>query len=479
MLTITEPICYGQSNASIGITAAGGTPAYTYSLNGAPYIYTVAFLGLTAGTDTIRIKDANGCLYDTTITINQPTQVAVASIAGTDVLCHGGADGTITINGSGGVPLYQYSGDGSIPLPGPTLTGFAAGVHTVRVKDSHGCYMDTSIALSEPPVLTFSLLDIITPTCEGYKNGVVTLHGTGGVGPYQYSNDNINYSASNIFSTIPEGTYTFYVKDAHNCVADTTIMLVGYPHIIIDTVNIANPTCTGNSDAVIAIKPSGGNPPFTFSITGNTSQIVPGVFNKLPSGTYTIIITDSTGCKKDTVITIAEPDTMRITTVVTPNDCYGNDNNGIAAVSVAGGNPPYKYQWSAGAGVDSMIIGKANDIYMVWVTDHNYCVDSATVRIGYDDCCIPYVPNAFSPNNDGKNDVFRLKYKGDIRIIEFSVFNRYGERVFTTSYTEDGWDGTYKGEPSDIGTYYYYVRLLCGNLHNNVQEFKGNVTLVR
>ncbi len=479
IIAVTSPVCFGQTNGSIAVNAIGGVPTYTYSLNGSAFIYTVAFVGLGAGPDTIVVKDASGCLYDTAVTITQPLPLFVGSVTGTDVSCHGGGDGTITVLGLGGSPAYTYAHDGSVFVTGPTLTGIAAGTHTVHIKDSHGCTTDTSIILNEPAALSFTGITIISPTCEGYKDGTVTVNGAGGIAPYQYSTDNITYNTGNSFPGLAEGSHTFYVRDAHGCVGDTTFSITGYPHILIDTVNTATPSCAGKSDGVIAIKAQNGTPPFKYSIVGNYNQVLPGVFNQLAGGNYTLIITDSNGCRKDTTVNLPEPDTIVITKILSPNDCYGSDNNGGAAVSVTGGTAPYKYMWSNNAGTESVITGQANNDYTVVVTDSHYCTDSATLRIGYDDCCIPYVPNAFSPNNDGKNDIFRVKYKGDIRIIEFSVFNRYGERVFTTSYSEDGWDGTYKGEPSDMGVYYYYVRLLCGNKHNNVLEFKGDVTLVR
>jgi gliding motility-associated-like protein len=134
--------------------------------------------------------------------------------------------------------------------------------------------------------------------------------------------------------------------------------------------------------------------------------------------------------------------------------------------------------WSTGA-TSPILAAIPNGNYTVWVRDSNNCLDSFKSTVGFDDCCTPFVPNAFSPNNDGRNDIFRVKYKGDVRIIEFSIFNRFGERIFSSSYSDAGWDGTYDGRTCDIGSYFYYIRLICGKDGDQVLEFKGDVTLVR
>jgi gliding motility-associated-like protein len=97
----------------------------------------------------------------------------------------------------------------------------------------------------------------------------------------------------------------------------------------------------------------------------------------------------------------------------------------------------------------------------------------------YDNCCKPFIPDAFTPNNDGKNDKARILFKGDLTLKLFSIFNRFGEVVFTTNDINDGWDGIYNGELQDIGTYNYYIKAICGNSSNNEVEYKGTITLIR
>jgi gliding motility-associated-like protein len=103
---------------------------------------------------------------------------------------------------------------------------------------------------------------------------------------------------------------------------------------------------------------------------------------------------------------------------------------------------------------------------------------SDSVFIKQEDCtCLKFIPNSFSPNNDLLNDRFRLHIGCPVVSFSFSVFDRFGERVFITSRPEEGWDGSYKGKPCDIGTYFYYVEIK--DLFGNKIGKKGDVTLIR
>ena len=478
-INITSPSCAGYTNGLVNVTASGGTAPYTFSLNGGSFFTTTTFTGLAAGTYTLTVKDAHNCLHDTTFTITQPAPVAINNIVGGNISCNGGANGIVTVNVSGGTPAYQYAANSGTFQLSNVLTGFTSGTHVIHIKDSHGCSIDTTIMLTQPTTFTVSSALITNPTCQGYTDGAVTLNATGGTLPYSYSTNNTTFTSSPVFSGLNEATYTFYLIDNNGCTTDTTITLTGYPHIVIDSFHVTSPSCAYSSDGAVIVYASGGVPSLTYSLSGNIPSTLPNVFSILSQGQYLATITDGKNCHKDSGITVTGPDTLKVFTNVTPNDCVGADNMGAVVASITGGTSPYYFLWNIDSNNTAMITGLSNGTYTVRVTDAHNCIDSATATILYDDCCTPYLPNAFSPNGDGKNDVFRMVYKGDIRIIEFAVYNRFGNRVFLAEYTEQGWDGTYNGEPADIGSYYYYIRLLCGNKHNKVLEFKGDVTLVK
>jgi gliding motility-associated-like protein len=149
----------------------------------------------------------------------------------------------------------------------------------------------------------------------------------------------------------------------------------------------------------------------------------------------------------------------------------------------AGTNKGIIYAWEPPAGlnynnVPNPIASPAQSTtYMVTVIDENQCrnTDSVTVFVRSD---IPVIiPSAFSPNGDGRNDVFRVGNTSFHRLQEFRVFNRWGQEIFSTTDPKKGWDGTFKGVPQETGVYNYIIRVSYPD--GRVETFKGNVTLVR
>lgn len=121
-----------------------------------------------------------------------------------------------------------------------------------------------------------------------------------------------------------------------------------------------------------------------------------------------------------------------------------------------------------------------NGTYWVAVTIAN-CTGTDTVHIDFDnpDCACPvFIPNAFSPNNDMNNDELRLVNTLGVDLKDFRIYNRWGEEVFKTTGLFDSWNGNYKGQPADMGSYFYFVRYVC---RYNGREYvlKGDITLIR
>ena len=141
------------------------------------------------------------------------------------------------------------------------------------------------------------------------------------------------------------------------------------------------------------------------------------------------------------------------------------------------------YLWTPSEGLSDTTISNPDaspwwtTTYFVEVTADNGCsrVDSVTVTIRLR-CERMHMPNAFTPNNDGQNDLFRIVELGDDVVENFSIFNRWGEIVFSTNQNSHGWDGTVNGKPQPIGTYLYTITSSC---EGQIVKRAGNVTLLR
>jgi gliding motility-associated-like protein len=300
----------------------------------------------------------------------------------------------------------------------------------------------------------------------------------GGTLPYQYSVNSASFTSDSSFNTLGEGAYIFYVKDANGCFIDTAIALNGRPHMWM-TATVVPATCYGKNDGAIIAQGGGLSAPMAYNISGPGVNAATDSIGGLLSGTYVIMVTDSQNCKKDSSVFVPQPPALSLAFTVVNNLCDGYEDRGAITATVTGGTPPYKYRWNRSTKTDPAIFGLPNGHYAVWVTDANNCPIADTTNIAYEECCKPFIPDAFTPNGDGKNDVFRILHTGNMRIVEFSVYNRFGERVFTTSKPDEGWDGNYKGIPADMGVYFYYARIICGTNRTDVTMLKGDVTLVR
>jgi gliding motility-associated-like protein len=475
-VNITSPLCFGDANGSYAVMASGGTTPYSYANGAGPFSNNNNFSALTAGTYVAHIKDNNNCTHDTTITITQPSEVAISFIF-TNAKCFGDANGTITINGNGGTPTYTYSYNSNPYQANNQVNNLIAGNYTISVKDAHGCKHDSTLTITQPTPLHLTNLQIVNPTCDGYTDGSVSFAGIGGTTPYLYNINNGNYSSLNVFQSLGQGSYQLTVKDSNNCTHDTTVNLVGYPPIYVDSATITPASCFGVNDGTLTVHASGGNAPLKYALNSG----LPGLsnfFTGLAATNYSIKVVDNTGCEKDSSIFIPSPVVMDLSFVIANNDCVGTDDAGAIGVHVSGGNAPYAYLWNNAATTDS-IFGLNNGHYFVVVTDAKGCIDTGFADINYGDCCTVFVPTAFTPNNDNKNDKIGVLFKGDMVMKEFSIFNRFGQRVFFSQNVSDKWDGNFNGVAQEIGTYFYFIKAVCGYQQNMDKLFKGDFTLIR
>ncbi len=244
-----------------------------------------------------------------------------------------------------------------------------------------------------------------------------------------------------------------------------------------DSVITTNLTVTAN------LKPNLG-PDRNLCSNGSTS-ISPGSFNSylwqdnstqpsLPvsnSGKYWVTVTDANNCSATDTLTVLAIDTMPKNFL--PADqliCYGIGFN----ITV----PGYKnYLWSTGD-ISSAVAVNNPGTYYLSVTDNNNCTGKDTVVLQRNYNCIPVnIPNAFTPNKDGTNDIFKPIITQEVSDYSFTIFNRYGQKIFTSNKYGIGWDGTFKGVAQPRNAYIYLLNFKNNN--GELMEYKGTVTLIR
>lgn len=220
--TVSDASC-GMNNGTISVTAAGGTPPLEYSTDGIVYQPANIFNGIPAGIYTIVVKDANLCAKTLPVTIQQLTGPQVTGAFTSPASCTA-ADGTITVNATGGTGTLSYSINAAPFQTGNIFSGLTSGNYSIIVKDNKGCFDTISnAAVTALSNMLFSAAHT-DPTC-GNNDGTITLTASAGAAPYQYAADGVSFQSSNVFTSLSAGTYVPVVKDANGCTVSTTVSL--------------------------------------------------------------------------------------------------------------------------------------------------------------------------------------------------------------------------------------------------------------
>ena len=333
-------ICYGDATGNIQANIIGGTAPYTITWNTSPVQTTAIASGLTAGTYTATIYDANGCSTSCSVTLSEPADLTCSTTC-THVNCNGGSDGTAFVAAAGGVGPYTYSWN-TIPAQSTQLaTGLSVGFYTATIADANGCTTTCTIEIVQPPALLVGL-NVSDISCNGLNDGSATATVVGGTAPYNYlwSNGSTLATASGLSA----GSHFLTVTDAHNCVINILVM-IAEPNPIGCSIINTPVTCNGGNDGAATVSAVGGLQPFTYvwsTLPVQNTITATG----LVAGTYTVTVTDAFGCSSTCTTTIIEPAALVCSTAVIQNINCNNNTNGVAQAFASGGSGPYVFAWN-------------------------------------------------------------------------------------------------------------------------------------
>ncbi len=368
----TNVSCNGGSDGTAIVTAIGGTPAYTYLWTPTGQTTQTA-TGLSAGTYTATVTDANGCVASASITITQPIAITLTTST-TPTLCNGGSTGTATVTAAGGTGSYTYSW-----APGgattATASNLSANTYTVTVTDANGCNVTATATITAPPALTATTTT--TPAlCNGGSTGTATVTPGGGTGVYTYSWAPSGGSAATA-SNLSANTYTVTVSDANGCTVTATA-IVNQPATLTVTTSITQSTC-GNSNGSATATPAGGTGAYTYSWapSGGTGATA----SNLSATTYTVTVKDGNGCSVTATAIVTNANSETATITASTNISCNAGNNGSATVTAVGGTSPYTYAWTPSGGTNATASNLTAGSYTITVKDANGCSVTASILL--------------------------------------------------------------------------------------------------
>ncbi|TBW30375.1 LamG-like jellyroll fold domain-containing protein [Gramella sp. KN1008] len=405
----TDVLCNGESNGTITAgTVTGGNSGYEFSINGTTWQTSKTFSGLTANTYTVRVRDNKGCEASEIVIVSEPDVLSLSGSSSTDVLCNGESNGTITAGTvTGGNSGYEFSINGTTWQTSKTFSGLTANTYTIRVRDNKGCEASENVIVSEPDILSLSGSSSTDVLCNGESNGIITAGTvTGGNSGYEFSINGTTWQTSKTFSGLTANTYTVRVRDNEGCEASENI-IVNEPDVLsLSGSSKTDVTCYGeNNGTITAGTISGGNSGFQYSINGTTWQ-TSNTFSGLTPGNYTLRVRDNNGCETSEILTITQPDELKINnTDYSKPTCKGSKDGSIISIDVTGGTSGYQYKLNNGSyqnGKNFNGLGAGD--HTIYVKDANNCVATKTITITEPEALALTGSSFVEPNCNGLSD---------------------------------------------------------------------------
>jgi len=373
-----DATCNGSGDGTAWVIVTNGTAPYNYNW-GEPYpIDNDTAIGLDPGTYPIIITDANSCLHYDTAYVGTPNPIQI-TLSATPVSCFAGSNGTTEVNTTGGVPPYTFEWNGDASLDDSTTTGMQAGWHTVIVTDNNGCALEDSIEITSPTAIN-DTVSINNVSCNGLTDGNVTFHATGGTGIYNYTLEGLAQQADSIFNDLAAGTYSYTITDANNCTYINTLEITE-PELLDLEAMSEDVNCNAGSDGEISLQATGGTGVYSYELPLGAVTQSDSVFTGLTQGAYQAVVHDENGCTDTITVTIGQPSAMASSTGSVDATCSGS-GDGTAWVIVAGGTPPYSYDWGASYPDNDTAIGLDPGAYPIIITDGNNCLHYDTAYVG-------------------------------------------------------------------------------------------------
>ena len=470
IITLSEPVAITSTitrvntvcttfAGELSITGGGGCGGpYTYFIDGEGLLGSDS-IGLAVGFYSITVQDNCGCSQEFTEYVSS-TNGPSFTTSFVNPPCNGAPNGTITIIDTiGTAPITQSINGGGSFSSSLVYNNLPPNGYPIIVQDGTGCQSLAYLNLTEPDVISVAPI-LINETCV-LNNGSIDFQCSGGTGAYAYSIDNgTSFQAGSLFTGLTGGIYAYAIEDDNGCQVFGQAVLSSIAGPTITNSSFLNPACSNNCNGTISIT-AFDNSSISYSLDGGATSQATGEFIDLCSGNYTIEITNIEGCQtsQNLVLTAPIPPVAGFTV---------SDTNGPAPLTVVFTNSSVgatSYFWDFGSSsstslaMDETFEYTTEGFYTVMmVASELLCTDTAYQVISVIGTPDISMPNVFTPNNDGVNDVFR-PFSIGMREIIGKIYNRWGELIYEWQGINGYWDGYTRpaGQLAPAGTYFYVV----------------------
>ena len=482
--SISDVKCKGGNDGAVYISVSGNASPYTYSWTN--NVNTEDNINLPKGTYFLAVTDINGCNTIDSARVSEPPSLITVSLNEiTQVNCYGGSNGAITINVSGGTGGYTYYWSNGDTVK--DIANLSAGNYKLIVMDANGCKDSVEATVTEPELAIVTISGEST-LCEG-ESTTLTASVSNGVAPYSFTwNPGTLNNSSVLVSPAATTTYTVSVTDGNNCIAKPdsfTVTVHSLPAVsfVTDPDSGCAPLCVLFSNITPNTQTESWN--FGDGQTGSGFEIT-HCYND--PGTYSVelALTDSNGC----INAFSVPDLIHVFSnpvasfSMTPPHSATVFNTVLFNDQSTGAD---QWLWNFGDFLnttstlqDPAFTYKEPGEYTVKLTVSNNegCADTVSHTIIIEPEFVLYIPNAFTPDNDGINDFFAPQGI-EFYDFEMEIYNRWGEKIYYTTDTDKPWDGRAKGEIEISKQDVYVYKIWVKDFKKQVHYYVGNVTLLK
>ncbi|MDD2413098.1 MAG: gliding motility-associated C-terminal domain-containing protein, partial [Bacteroidales bacterium] len=476
---LTHPRCFGSSDGMIDLTINGGTPGYSYLWNptGSGSGNQQDLMGASAGNYTVVITDGNSCTVSMSYELVSPQPMVVTSNV-TNISCNQ-ANGEISILVNGGTPQYTYQWDAAaMNATTPTISNLTNQDYSVTITDANQCTIEKTIEVGRDIPPTLSLVEQINETCSD-SNGQIAVEVTDGKPEYTYSWIGIQGLNSPIVCDICAGNYAVIVTDADGCTDSLMILITNHEEPQVQIVSISPAHCD-QADGAARLEVIGGSASYSYD-WGTTPARTSIYETHLLGGHYTVTVSDGV-CDVAVVVDVPNLPGPTVNASANPSEAYvsrslirfNDGSTGATSWNWDFGNgqystdrkPSYNYEHAG-----------TYDVILTVIDDYGCTASDSVVVIIHDGLKV-WIPNAFTPDGDGLNDLFGPVATGmSLDGYEMVILDRWGKQAFCTTNYHHRWDGTIYGQRVEVNSIYLY-KITIKDIFGKKHLYSGRVSVI-
>ncbi len=491
-LVLTGGTLTCTNNKSVTLTATSKTAGVTYSWTG-PNGFTSTQQNpvvTAAGTYSATVTNSvNHCTFNTSVDVLDDTTPPDLSVNDAVIDCINTSQALNAVSTTPGV-VYSWNGPGVVNVTTPSITVTKAGSYVIEVTAPNGCKTPKTSTVTLNAILPVAIATAIGELNCTNKSVQVNTTGSSTGPNYVYTWTGPGTISNNQqFDATVAGIYALTITNTSNgCTKDTTVTVpenLNKPTGFV--ADQSNPKCFGGNNGSINVTAvTGGTPPYLYSINGKpfSSQ---NQFTFLTDGTYKVSIQDAAGCEFDDLLTLVQPKKLVIhagkDSIIkwgTPITLYADTINAANVNTIT---------WTPN--LDSNCINCLNptvtlfdaQLFTITVKDFNGCVSSDKVLILVKKERPVFIPNTFSPNGDGINDIFFINAGDGIEeVTYFQIYDRWGNKIFDKESFQPndpafGWNGVFRGKKVNSAVFVYWALIKFKDGESIL--YKGDVTVQR